>query len=76
MVNENRLTVNEWIWVKKELPEDGKPVVAYCGWNGDTYIAVRRNNKWYLTWDNVTELLKISHWMPLPADEPKKGECW
>ena len=68
--------VQEWIWVKKKMPEDGKPVIAYCGWNGDKQIAVVRNNKWYLHWDNVTELRCISHWMPLPEKEPNIGEGW
>lgn len=65
---------NEWIWVKKEMPEDGKPVIAYCGWNGDQQMAVVRNNKWYLKWDNATELRCISHWMPLYDEQPNVGE--
>lgn len=67
---------NEWIWNEIKLPEDGKKVLAYCGWNGDMSIAVRRDGKWYSAWDNATKLCCISHWMPLPENKPNSGEYW
>ena len=62
----------KWIFVRKKLPQDGERVLVYGYMNDYIHIAVRRKNKWYSTWDNVTEIVYVSHWMPLP--EAPKGE--
>ncbi len=68
----NGVTVQKWIPVRHELPQDGVPVLVYVYMNDDIQKVTHRGNRWYSTWDNTTEIVYVSHWMPLP--EPPKEE--
>lgn len=68
------VTVQEWISVKDidRLPTENKRVLVYGYRSGEIFKARRRGNKWYSSWDNVTEIECVSHWAHLP--QPPKGE--
>ena len=72
---ENGVTVQEWISVDDELPEDGEYVVCIAKRNPFSrfmpMVARIEKNGWV---NPITEqyISKVTHWMPLP--EPQKGE--
>lgn len=64
-----------WISVEDELPIDYEPVLAVVGGNHFAFVGICLNKKtWYCEIQNkATEIIGITHWMPLPQP-PKKGE--
>lgn len=62
---------NEWISVKKRLPEEWEPVLGAIGTIVEVVIYIG-NGKWRVTW-NHDAIDEITHWMPLP-DPPEVEE--
>ena len=70
----DEVTKPRWISVEDELPIDYEPVLAVVGGNHFAFVGICLNKKtWYCEIQNkATEIIGITHWMPLPQP-PKKG---
>ena len=66
---ENGVTVQEWISVKDELPDDDE-IVIICTDENFIYAGELIGDTWFL--DNDSWTATVTHWMPLP--QPPKGE--
>ena len=66
---DNGVTVQEWISVEDELPEDDE-VVIICTDKNFVYAGELIGDTWFL--DNDSWTATVTHWMPLP--QPPKGE--
>ena len=66
---ENGVTVQEWISVKDELPDDDE-IVIICTDANFIYAGELIGDTWFL--DNDSWTATVTHWMPLP--QPPKGE--
>ena len=68
------VTVQEWISVYDELPEDNSDVLAYSriGEESRIYPACYSNGVWFDCVFNAPVTDTTTHWMPLP--DPPKGE--
>ena len=66
---DNGVTVQEWISVEDELPEDDE-VVIICTDKNFVYAGELIGDTWFL--DNDSWTATVTHWMPLP--NPPKGE--
>ena len=69
------VTVQEWISVDDELPEDDSDVLAYLRIGEESRICPANYVKgmWFDWIFNTPVTESITHWMPLP--QPTKGEC-
>ena len=67
----NGVTVQEWIKVKDELPEDNSDVLAYSrsGEESRIYLACYSNGVWFDCVFNAPATDTTTHWMPLPSTE-------
>lgn len=65
-----------WISVEDELPIDYEPVLAVVGGNHFAFVGICLNKTtWYCVIQNkATEIIGITHWMPLPPPPKKGGE--
>lgn len=68
--------MNEWILIKKQLPEAEKAVLCYCNhrnifqehivWKS---INIGKKNSWdnkFILENDDTTFVDVTHWMPLP----------
>ena len=62
---------NAWIPVTERLPEEMKPVLAWCGEGYFAECARWTGRRWVKMWD-FEDLTGVTHWMPLP--KPPKEE--
>ena len=72
---ELRARVPQWIPATERLPEFGVSVLARCFYHGKMATLVCHTSKenageWYT--DEVCQWVKVTHWMPLPLELPKK----
>lgn len=65
-----------WISVEDEFPIDYEPVLAVVGGNHFAFVGICLNKKtWYCEIQNkATEIIGITHWMPLPQPPKEGGE--
>ena len=70
----NGVTVQEWISVDDELPEDDSDVLAYLRIGEESRICPANYAKgmWFDWIFNTPVTESITHWMPMP--QPPKGE--
>ena len=70
----NGVTVQEWISVDDELPEDDSDVLAYLRIGEESRICPANYAKgmWFDWIFNTPVTESITHWMPIP--QPPKGE--
>ena len=68
------VTVQEWISVDDELPEDDSDVLAYLRIGEESRICPANYAKgmWFDWIFNTPVTESITHWMPIP--QPPKGE--
>jgi hypothetical protein len=62
----------KWIPVTERLPPFKETVLVYCDYKVMTPAFVFQNKRWLAKW-NHTEILGVTHWMPLPKP-PKTTE--
>ena len=70
----NGVTVQEWVSVDDELPEDDSDVLAYLRIGEESRICPANYAKgmWFDWIFNTPVTESITHWMPIP--QPPKGE--
>ena len=73
----NGVTIQKWIPVTERLPETGIDVIAYMDNSIESRIVPAmygKNRNKYYWWDCIfnTELLSVTHWMPLPEPPGEK----
>ena len=61
----NGVTIQRWIPVEEQVPEEMKNVLAYTAVGSFAETAHWTGYRWEKTWD-FEVLYGVSHWMPLP----------
>ena len=73
-LRDSGVTVQEWVSVDDELPEDDSDVLAYLRIGEESRICPANYAKgmWFDWIFNTPVTESITHWMPIP--QPPKGE--